>query len=750
MCMNVIKRDGRIVPFEKEKIKQAVANAFIQTDGELIENARLKCNEIALYVSKLERDMSVEEIQDIVEEKLMASNRKDVARNYIIYRNERTRYRDNKSRLLQEAVEVINGDNKYWNEENSNKNPVLNSTVRDYLAGIVSTNITRNKILDDELRQAHDNGLIHWHDADYSGRIKGITNCCLLNLEDMLQNSTIINRRKIDKPHKLLTACTIATQIIASVTSAQYGGCSISLAHLAPFVRDSYNAYFEKYKNFGFDEDTCRKLADFDIKKEISDSVQTFNYQLNTISNTNGQSPFITVWMYLGETDEYKHELALLIEEFLSQRIKGMPNEDGVFVTQEFPKLVYCLEEDNIHEDSPYWYLTELSAKCTAKRMVPDYVSEKMMLEYKGDVYPPMGCRSFLTPDSFTENGIGNIANATNYQKNKHKYWGRFNQGVVTINLPDVAFSAIKEFKDAGHTEYDAMQTIFWNLLDERLELCHKALRLRHETLLGTPSDVAPILWQAGGFARLNKGDVIDRLLYNGYSTISLGYVGLYECVKAITGKSHSDGTEGEAFGLAVMQRMLDKCNEWKEAENIHYSPYGTPMEATVEKFANNLKKRFGEDVFIKLDGHDRKYITNSYHIPVFEEIDPFEKLEIESKFQKLSAGGMISYIETCDLTNNVPVVLEVMKFIYDNVMYAELNTKSDYCQCCGYDGEIKIVDDMGELVWECPNCGNRDKAKLNVARRTCGYIGSNFWNQARTNEIQERYVHIDDHVSEG
>lgn len=735
--MLVEKRDGRIVPFDKEKIVTAIEGAFVDLD-KASEYSHTKAREIANFIANTDREsISVEEIQDIIEQKLMASQAKDVAKAFILYRDKRTKFRDNKSALLQEAVEVINGDNKYWLEENSNKNPILNSTVRDYLAGIVSTNITRNKIMDEELRQAHDDGLIHWHDADYSGRVRGITNCCLLNLEDMLQNSTVINRRKIDKPHRLLTACTIATQIIASVTSAQYGGCSVSLAHLAPFVRDSYNAYLEKYREYGLSETDCINLADEDIKKEISDSVQTFNYQLNTISNTNGQSPFITVWMYLGETEEYKHELAMLIEEFLHQRIKGMPNEDGVFVTQEFPKLVYCLEEDNMYEESPYWYLTELSAECTAKRMVPDYVSEKMMLEYKGDVYPPMGCRSFLTPDVFTAKGIGNIANATNYEEGKRKYWGRFNQGVVTINLPDVAFTAINEERD------------FWDVLDERLELCHKALRLRHETLIGTPSDVAPILWQAGGFARLNKGEKIDRLLYDGYSTISLGYVGLYECVKAITGHSHSDGADGEAFGLAVMQRMLDKCNEWKQDENIHYSPYGTPMEATVEKFANNLKKRWGNDIFIKLDGHDRKYITNSYHIPVFEKIDPFEKLEVESKFQKLSAGGMISYVETCDLTNNIPVVLEVMRFIYDNVMYAELNTKSDYCQCCGYDGEIKIVDDGNELVWECPNCGNRDKSKMNVARRTCGYIGSNFWNQARTNEIQERYVHIDDHAME-
>ena len=543
----------------------------------------------------------------------------------------------------------------------------------------------------------------------------------------MLQNGTCINRVKIDKPHRLITATTIATQIITAVTSSQYGGATITLTHLAPFVRDSYERLYEKYIDWGITPDNAKKYAQADLKKEISDSVQTFNYQCNSMTTTNGQAPFLSVCMYLGETDEYKEELSMLIEEFLRQRITGLKNEVGVYVTQAFPKLLYVLEEDNVHKDSKYWYLTELAAKCTAKRMVPDYISEKMMLQLKidkngdGNCYPCMGCRSFLTP--YVD------------ENNKPKYYGRFNQGVVTINLVDIAYSSGRDVET------------FWQIFDERTELCHKALKIRHERLEGTISDVAPILWQDGAFARLKKGEVIDKYLHSGYSTISLGYAGLYECVKYMTGNSHTDGDIGERFGLEVMQKLNDKCKEWKASENIDYSLYGSPIESTTYKFAKCLKKRFGDDIFIKLDGNDRDYITNSYHVPVFEEIDPFAKLTLESKFQQLSPGGAISYIETADMTHNTEAILQIMQFIYDNIMYAELNTKSDYCQVCGFDGEIQIIDDNGKLSWQCPNCGNTDQTKMNVTRRTCGYLGSNFWNQGRTDEIAHRYVHLDDHI---
>ena len=609
---------------------------------------------------------------------------------------------------------------EYWNGENSNKNPRVLNVQRDYMAGIISTDITRRFLLPPDVVQAHDEGIIHFHDADYFA-MNAIHNCCLINLEDMLQNGTCINRVRIEKPHRLITATTIATQIITAVTSSQYGGATITLTHLAPFVRMSYERYFEKYKSWGFHDGTAMEFASIDLKKEIEDSVQTFNYQCNSMTTTNGQAPFLSVCMYLGETEEYKTELAMLIEEFLRQRIIGLKNEVGVYITQAFPKLLYVLEEDNITEDSPYWYLTELAAKCTAKRMVPDYISEKKMLEYKidklgnGNCYPCMGCRSFLTP-YVDENG-------------KPKYYGRFNQGVVTINLPDIALSS------------EGDKDTFWKIFDERTELCHKALRIRHERLLGTPSDVAPILWQDGAFTRLQKGEKIDKYLYGGYSTISLGYAGLYECVKYMTGKSHTDHAEGTAFAMELMQALNNKCKVWKAQENIDYSLYGTPIESTTYKFAKCLQKRFGI-----IDGvTDKDYITNSYHVHVTEAIDPFEKLTLEAEFQKLSPGGAISYIECADLTNNTEAVLEVIKFIYDHIMYAELNTKSDFCQVCGYDGEIKIIDEDGELIWECPNCGNRDKDKLNVARRTCGYIGTNFWNKGRTEEIAERYVHLSD-----
>ena len=696
--LKVVKRDCTVVDFDKSKIENAILKAMKNGSGIIKPKiAESIANEI--YEENKDKDeLSISDIESMVYDKLITKKQRLTAKAYEGYRSIREFQRENTNTTDEQISELLNGTSDYWNNENSNKNPKLLTTQRDYMAGIVSTDITRRFLLPPEVVQAHDDGLIHFHDADYFG-MNAIHNCCLINLEDMLQNGTCINKVKIDKPHRLITATTIATQIITAVTSSQYGGATITLTHLAPFVRDSYNRYLEKYRQRGHSEEDCIKYAKEDLKKEIQDSVQTFNYQVNSMTTTNGQSPFLSVCMYLGETDEYKEELAMLIEEFLNQRIVGLKNEVGVYVTQAFPKLLYVLEEDNIHENSPYWYLTELAAKCTAKRMVPDYISEKIMLESKidkngeGHCYPCMGCRSFLTP--YVNN------------EGKPQYYGRFNQGVVTISLPDVALSSGGDFET------------FWQIFDERTELCHKALKCRHERLEGTVSDVAPILWQDGAFARLEKGEKIDELLHNGYSTISLGYAGLYECVKYMTGHSHTDGDIGEKFGLEVMQALNDKCKEWKEAEHIDYSLYGSPIESTTYKFAKCLKKRFGVIEGIT----DRDYITNSYHVPVFEEIDPFTKLELESKFQKLSPGGAISYIECADLTHNIDSVLEVMKFIYDHIMYAELNTKSDYCQVCGYDGEIKIIDENGELIWECPNCGNRDKSKMNVARRTCGLI---------------------------
>ncbi len=727
MAKMVTKRDGNIVPFDKDKIKIAVLKSFLDVDGDETPYARDKARDIANYIDSLEKDLTVEEIQDIVVNKLMASTRKDVATNYVEYRYKRKLVRESNT-TDKSILELLEGTNDYWNNENSNKDAKTVTVQRDYLAGITSTDITRRFLLSEDIVKAHDEGIIHFHDADYF--VQHIHNCDLINLEDMLQNGTVINGKMIEKPHRFITACTIATQIITAVASSQYGGVTISLTHLAPFVRDSFNKHYNKYKLRGHSNEDCQKYAKEDVKSEIADGVQTFNYQINSMSTTNGQAPFLSVFMYLGETEEYKNELALIVEEFLNQRILSMKNEAGVYVTQAFPKLLYVLEEDNIREDGKYYYLTELAAKCTAKRMVPDYISEKKMLEYKidkngnGNVYPCMGCRSFLTP-YLDDNS-------------KPKYYGRFNQGVVTINLPDIALSSNGNFNK------------FWEIFEERMELCHRALQHRHERLTGTMSDAAPILWQHGALARLNKGEKIDELLHNGYSTISLGYAGLYECVKYMTKQSHSDEGIGEKFGLEIMQALNNKCAQWKELEKIDYSPYGTPMESGTYKFAKSLKKRFGDDIFVKLDGEDRNYITNSYHIPVFEQIDPFEKLAIESKFQKLSGGGAISYIETANMTNNTSAVMEVLKFIYDNIMYAELNTKSDYCQTCGYDGEIKIVDENGELIWECPQCYNRDKSKMNVARRTCGYIGTNYWNQGRTDEIAHRFVHLDDHIEEG
>ena len=705
------KRNNTLEPFNKDKIITAINKAFLEVDGVLYETDT--ANDIAdeieqYYYDNPLKEMTVEGVQDLIEEALMISERKDVARAYIRFRYKKELVRQYNT--TDESIrELLEGNSDYWNNENSNKNAKRSTVQRDYMAGIVSTDITRRFLLDKDIVKAHDLGIIHFHDADYFAQ-NAIHNCELINLEDMLQNGTVVNGVMIEKPHRLLTATTIATQIIAAVTSSSYGGATISLTHLAPFVRDSKNVYIEKYRKRGFSEDSIQKYAQEDILKEISDAVQTFNYQTNSMTNTNGQAPFLSVYMYLGETEEYKEELALLIEEFLNQRIQGFKNEKGVYITPAFPKLLYVLEENNVKPNTKYWYLTELAAKCTAKRMVPDYISEKVMKKLKGgDVYPCMGCRSFLTPD--LEN---------------HKYYGRFNQGVVTISLADVAFSSKGDFNK------------FWEILDERLELCHKALQARHKRLSHATSDVSPILWRYGALARLPQGASIHELLHNNYSTLSLGYAALYECVKYMTGESHTKG--GKEFGLAIMKKLNDKCTEWRALENISYSVYGSPIESTTYKFAKCLKERFGEDIFIKLDGKDRDYITNSYHVPVFEEIDAFTKLEFEAEFQELSPGGAISYIETPNLQDNIKAVETVMEFIYEHIMYAELNTKSDYCQECGYDGEI-LIDENVE--WYCPNCGNRNHETLNVARRTCGYIGSQFWNHGRTEEIRDRVLHL-------
>lgn len=715
--MQVVKRNGRVVDFDRQKIVDAISKANTEVaNADKVSDATIDyiADSMVTFAANSREPVHIEDIQDKIEGLLMREG-PEVAKCYIRYRY--------KHKLLREfnttdksIKELIDGDNDYWNKENSNKNARLATTQRDYIAGITSTDITRRLLLPEDIVKAHDEGIIHFHDADYF--VQHISNCELINLEDMLQNGTMINNVRIDKPHKLLTAMTIATQIITAVTSSTYGGATITLTHLAPFVRDSYNVYLKKYTDWGFNEEQIRLYAAVDLKKEIKDAVQTFNYQINSMSNSNGQSPFLSVFMYLNETTEYKNELAMLIEEFLNQRILGFKNACGVYITPAFPKLLYVLEDDNIREGTPYWYLTELAAKCTAKRMVPDYISEKKMLEYKidkngeGHCYACMGCRSFLTPYVDSET-------------NQPKYYGRFNQGVVTINLVDVALSSGGDF--------DA----FWKIFDERLELCHRALQYRHERLAQATSDVAPILWQYGALARLKPGESIHPLLHGGYSTISLGYAGLYECVKYMTGKSHTDPT-AKPFALNVMKKLNDKCTEWREAEDIAYSVYGTPLESCTFKFAKCLQKRFGIIPGIT----DKDYITNSYHIHVTEKIDAFTKLKFESEFQQLSPGGAISYIETPNMLNNIPAVLQVMQFIYDNIMYAELNTKSDYCQCCGFDGEMQIDDNMN---WYCPNCGNRDQTKMNVARRTCGYIGTNFWNYGRTEEIKERVMHLGD-----
>ncbi len=725
--MKVIKRDGHIVDYSPDKIEEAISKANLEVSEE-DRVSDIQIRNIIKYIEGLHKKrMLVEDIQDVIEKRLMALGKYELAKEYITYRYTRELVR--RSNTTDKSIkELIDGESEYWNTENSNKNAKVVTTQRDYLAGITSTDITRRFLLPEDIVTAHDQGVIHFHDADYFAQ-NALHNCDLINLDDMLQNGTNINGVMIEKPHRFLTAMTIATQLITAVSSSQYGGCTITLTHLAPFVRSSKEFYLKKYKDRKLTKAQVEKFATEDLKKEITDGVQTFQYQINSMTTTNGQAPFLSVCMYLGETEEYKDELAMIIEEVLKQRMEGMKNEKGVYITPAFPKLLYVLEEENINPKGKYYYLTELAARCTAKRMVPDYISEKVMKENKinslgnGDCFPCMGCRSFLTPDR-TFN-VGNISKALNYVENKGKYYGRFNQGVVTINLPDVALTSGKDME------------LFWKVFDDRLELCHRALQIRHKRLSKVTSDVAPILWQHGALARLEKGESIHELLHHGYSTISLGYAGLYECVKYMTGHSHTDNGKGHEFALEVMQHMNDKCKEWKEAEDIDYSLYGTPIESTTYKFAKCLRDRFG-----KIKGiTDRDYITNSYHVPVFEEIDAFTKLKLESEFQRLSPGGAISYIETPNLENNIDVVMEVINFIYENIMYAELNTKSDYCQKCGYNGEILLDDD---LEWYCPECGNRDHDTLNVARRTCGYIGTNFWNKGRTQEIKERVVHID------
>ena len=723
--MKIIKRNGAEVPFDITKIITAVTKASDSVGGKA-RLSREQITDIAAAVTDqcqaLNRAISVEEIQDMVENQLMDIKAHDIARHYITYRYIQSLKRQTNT-TDERILSLIECQNEEVKQENANKNPTVNSVQRDYMAGEISKDLTARLLLDPEIVKAHQEGLIHFHDSDYFAQ--HMHNCDLINLDDMLQNGTVISGTYIEKPHSFSTACNIATQIIAQVASNQYGGQSISLTHLAPFVdvsRKKIAAEVEaEMEGLDVSAERKREIVERRLRNEINRGVQTIQYQVVTLMTTNGQAPFITVFMYLGEARnaQEKADLAIIIEETIRQRYQGVKNEAGVWITPAFPKLIYVLEEDNIHPGDPYYYLTELAAKCTAKRMVPDYISEKKMLELKvdkngeGHCYTCMGCRSFLTPYVDPETG-------------KPKYYGRFNQGVVTINLVDVALSSGGNFDK------------FWKIFDERLALCHRALQARHKRLLGTPSDAAPILWQYGALARLKKGEKIDKLLFGGYSTISLGYAGLYECVKYMTGKSHTDAG-AKPFALSVMQHMNDKCNEWKKAENMDYSLYGTPLESTTYKFAKCLQKRFGIVPGIT----DKNYITNSYHVHVSEHIDAFTKLKFESEFQKLSPGGAISYVEVPNMQDNLEAVMSVLQFIYDNIMYAELNTKSDYCQCCGYDGEIKIVEDDGKLVWECPKCGNRDQSKLNVARRTCGYIGTQFWNQGRTQEIKDRVLHL-------
>ena len=741
--MKIIKRNGSEAVFDISKIIAAVtkANNVVASNQRLTkEQITAIADDVAQECQSRNHAMNVEEIQDLVEDAIMQTNAYEVARKYITYRYVQSLRRTHNT-TDDRILSLIECNNEEVKQENANKNPTVNSVQRDYMAGEVSKDLTMRMLLPAEIVKAHEDGIIHFHDADYYAQ--HMHNCDLVNLDDMLQNGTVISGTLIEKPHSFSTACNIATQIIAQVASNQYGGQSISLTHLAPFVDISRKKIRRdteaEMKELGIDpgEEKLSQIVEARLREEIKRGVQTIQYQVVTLMTTNGQAPFITVFMYLneaGENQRLKSDLAIIVEEMLRQRYQGVKNEKGVWITPAFPKLIYVLEDDNIREGTPYFYLTKLAAKCTAKRMVPDYISEKKMKEYKlskgetegnGDVFTCMGCRSFLTPDR-SGTGWNNVANAKNYVPGKPKYYGRFNQGVVTINLPDVALSS------GGEPDK------FWKIFDERLELCHRALQYRHNRLKGTLSDAAPILWQYGALARLKKGEPIDKLLYGGYSTISLGYAGLYECCKYMTGKSHTDPA-AKPFALSVMQHMNDKCNEWKNAENIDYSLYGTPLESTTYKFAKCLQKRFGIVPGIT----DRNYITNSYHVHVSEQIDAFTKLKFESDFQRLSPGGAISYVEVPNMQDNLEAVIKVMQFIYDNIMYAELNTKSDYCQVCGYDGEIKIVEDDGKLVWECPKCGNRDQNKLNVARRTCGYIGTQFWNQGRTQEIKDRVLHL-------
>lgn len=755
--MNQIKkRKGNLVAYDPEKIRVAItsANHDIKkkaSDAEIEVIFEAAKNEVEELLTN--HNVSVDEINDIVERAMMKYDCYELAKQFIEYRYRHKLIRE--SNTTDESIfELINGKSEYWNEENSNKNARLVTTQRDYIAGIVNTDIARRFLLPKDVVKAHDEGIIHEHDMDYLADFAR-HNCELINLEDMLQNGTVLNGVMIEKPHRFITASTIATQIMTAVSASSYGGLTVTLTHLAPFVRSSFYRHYkffvkevlEQELNALINEDTrmdsdvyaaipaALDYATKQIKKEVEDGVQTFNYQINSMSSTNGQSPFCSVFMYLNETDEYKDELAMIIEEFLKQRIQGLKNEKGIYVTQAFPKLLYVLEEDNITEGSRYWYLTELSAKCSAKRLVPDYVSEKMMKNLKinkfgvGDCYGPMGCRSFLTPDRIE----GNPANALNYDPNKGKYWGRFNMGVCTVNLFDAALSSNRNEGE------------FWKLLDDRCELCHTGLKVRINRLASATSDVAPILWQHGALARLQPHEKLEKLVYGGYSTASLGYAALYECVKYMTGLNLTD-KEGEAFGMRVMNFLNDKCAKWKKEENIDYSVYGTPLETTTYKFAKMAKKKFGDDVFVKLDGHDRDYVTNSSHTPVFQNIDAFDKLDIDGKFQELSPGGNVIYIETPNLQNNIEAILEVIKYMYDHTMYGELNTKSDYCMNCGYDGEIMVVEDekTHKLVWECPNCKNRDQNKMQVTRRTCGYLGSHYWNQGRTDEIRSRVLHLD------
>jgi len=732
--MKVLKRNGTEVIFDITKIIAAITKANESVDEDF-RMTPMQIRRIAEFVEltclKMNRSPSVEEIQDLVEYQIMAHGAFEVAKSYITYRYTRSLVRRSNT-TDDKILSLIECCNEEAKQENSNKNPVVNSTQRDYMAGEVSRDLSERLLLPPDIVEAHQDGIIHFHDSDYFAQ--HMHNCDLVNLEDMLQNGTVITGTMIERPHSFSTACNIATQIIAQVASNQYGGQSISLAHLAPFVdvsRQKIRKIVEQeMEAIGVqpDSEKVSALVESRLRDEVRRGVQTIQYQVLTLLTTNGQAPFVTVFMYLGEAknEQERRDLALIIEETLEQRYQGVKNEDGVWITPAFPKLIYVLEENNITEDAPYYYLTKLAAKCTAKRMVPDYISAKKMMELKGDVYTCMGCRSFLTPDRFTETGIGNIANAGNYEPGKRKYYGRFNQGVVTINLPDVALSS------GGNIEK------FWNIFDERLDLCYRALLCRHERLKGTVSDVAPILWQYGAIARLEKGEVIDKLLFNGYSTISLGYAGLYECVKYMTGKSHTDPS-ATPFALQVMEKMNEACRQWKAKHNIDFSLYGTPLESTTYKFAKCLQKRFG----VIKDITDKGYITNSYHVHVTEEINAFDKLAFEAQFQHLSPGGAISYVEVPDMQNNLDAVLSVMKFIYDNIIYAELNTKSDYCQVCGWDGEIEIAEESGKLIWKCPKCGNTDQNKMNVARRTCGYIGTQFWNQGRTQEIRDRVLHL-------